>query len=65
MKPIEKYQEKFIALLKEAEEELGDELIVKVRSRRVPIQENANTYPYTYKYTKEYAFELGTATCVY
>ena len=65
MKPIEKYKEKFIALLKEAEEELGDELVVKVRSRRVPVQDNMNTYPYVCKYTKEYAFELGTSTCVY
>ena len=32
MKPIEKYQQKFIELLKEAEEELGGNLAVKVAS---------------------------------
>lgn len=32
MKPIEKYQQKFIELLKEAEEELGGRLTVKVSS---------------------------------
>lgn len=32
MKPIEKYQQKFIELLKEAEEELGGNLSVKVAS---------------------------------
>ena len=35
MKPIKKYQEKFIALLKEAEEELGGALTVTVRDRVV------------------------------
>lgn len=65
MKPIEKYREKFIALLKEAEEELGEELIVKVCSTRVPVQDNANRYPYMEKYSKEYRFEIGTHACVY
>lgn len=32
MKPIEKYQQKFIELLKEAEMELGSRLTVKVSS---------------------------------
>lgn len=32
MKPIEEYQQKFIELLKEAEEELGGNLAVKVSS---------------------------------
>lgn len=65
MKPIEKYRQKFIELLKEAEEELGDELVVRVRSRRVPVQDNRNAYPYVEEYTKKYEFELGTATCIY
>lgn len=65
MKPIEKYKEKFIALLKEAEEELGEELTVKVKSFRKAVPDNANSYPYVQKYTTEYAFELGTSTCVY
>lgn len=65
MKPIDKYREKFIELLKEAEEELGEELIVKVCSRRTAIPDAANAYPYIAKYQKEYRFELGTATCVY
>ena len=60
MKPIEKYREKFIALLKEAEEELGDELMVKVYSTRVPVRDNTNQYPYTEQYRKEYRFEIGT-----
>lgn len=60
MKPIEKYREKFIALLKEAEEELGDELMVKVYSARVPVRDNTNQYSYTEQYRKEYRFEIGT-----
>ena len=34
MKPTEKYQQKFIELLKEAEEELGCDLCVKVFSTK-------------------------------
>ncbi len=66
MKPIEKYREKFIALLQEAEEELGEELMVKVCSTRVPVPDNTNQYPSisTFlspeQYRKEYRFEIGT-----
>ena len=35
MKPIEKYQQKFIELLKEAEEELGGDLSVEVFSKTI------------------------------
>jgi hypothetical protein len=34
MKPIEKYQQKFIELLKEAEEELGGDLCIKASSTK-------------------------------
>lgn len=62
MKPIEKYEEKFIALLKEAEEELGEGLQVRVMSTLREVQPQQYAYATTYKkeYKKEYKFELGT-----
>lgn len=41
MKPIEKYQQKFIELLKEAEEELGGDLVVKVASTETSLETDA------------------------
>lgn len=68
MKPIEKYQQKFIELLKEAEEELGDYLTIKVSSR--PQKDNdANTIGafgcYKSYEGKVYDFELHTNSFVY
>ena len=45
MKPIEKYQQKFIDLLKEAEEELGGNLKIEVSSSMQPMPSISSTYP--------------------
>lgn len=62
MKPIDKYQEKFIELLKEAEEELGDDLQVRVFSQLVPENDNVNTYSRIVKYKKVYKFGIQSGT---
>ena len=66
MKPIEKYQEKFIALLKEAEQELGDHLTIKVSSRpkAEPISQYDATCGYRTINTNQYDFELHTNSYV-
>jgi len=68
MKPIEKYQQKFIELLKEAEEELGDYLTIKVSSRPQN-NNNANTVgafgAYKLSEGKDYDFELHTNSFVF
>ena len=58
MKPIDKYQEKFIELLKEAEEELGDNLQIRVASQLVEEDDNENIYLRTAKYKKVYRFGI-------
>ncbi len=65
MKPIEKYQQKFIELLKQAEEELGGALTVTVSDRviyRMPdynhISEVVRTEPKESK--REYSCSIGT-----
>ena len=57
MKPIEKYQMKFIELLKEAEEELGGPLTVTVRDR-VTISEGRSGLLSTKNH--EYHCSIGT-----
>ena len=57
MKPIEKYQMKFIELLKEAEEELGGALTVTVRDR-VTISESRSGLLSTKNH--EYLCSIGT-----
>lgn len=57
MKPIEKYQELFTALLKQAEEELGEYLTIKIGSRP-DIDHYPNGMPYIKE--KRYEFELHT-----
>lgn len=58
MKPIEKYQQKFIELLKEAEEELGGNLAVKVASTEKKLESNTCMGYYT---AKEYKCSISTA----
>ncbi len=65
MKPIEKYQMKFIELLREAEEELGGALTITVRDRviyQIPdcntISEVVRTEPKESK--REYSCSIGT-----
>ena len=68
MKPIDKYREKFTALLKEAEEELGDYLTIKVSSKPKVVNDcNTITAWSAYKRIdgKEYDFELHTNSFVY
>lgn len=57
MKPIEKYQQKFIELLKEAEEELGGDLAIKVSS----FTKHADSELAVYAKTKEYRCSISTA----
>ena len=68
MKPIDKYREKFIELLKEAEEELGDCLTVKVSSK--PKKEDVPTnftscVMFNRIECKEYDFELHTNSYIF
>ena len=68
MKPIDKYREKFTALLKEAEEELGDYLTIRVGSR--PHIAGGEVYASTWPAQKrvegrEYDFELHTNSFVF
>ena len=67
MKPIEKYREKFTELLKEAEEEIGDYLTIKVCSKPKQINDGNMTTWGAYKRIdgKEYDFELHTNSFVY
>ena len=68
MKPIEKYREKFTELLKEAEEELGDYLTIKVSSKPKVTNDSAMTTSWSaYKRIegKEYDFELHTNSFVF
>ena len=66
MKPIEKYQEKFIALLKEMEEELGPGLEVKVASQLRPV-EDKSSYCGAYEHLKKYetVYKFGVQTTGY
>lgn len=59
MKPIEKYQEKFIALLKEAEEELGGPLSVTVKD--VVTRRINDVTTFGYSDTSEYVCDIGTS----
>jgi len=68
MKPIDKYREKFEALLKEAEEELGDYLTIKVSSKPKVVNDcNTATTWSAYRRIegKEYDFELHTNSFVF
>lgn len=58
MKPIEKYQQKFIELLKEAEEELGGNLTIKVTSTERRRESDATCLGYST--TKEYKCSIST-----
>ena len=58
MKPIEKYQQKYIELLKEAEEELGGNLAVKVASTEKRLESDTCMGYYT---AKEYKCSISTA----
>lgn len=58
MKPIKKYQQKFIDLLKEVEEELGGNLVVKVASTEKRHDSDTCLGYYT---TKEYKCSISTA----
>jgi len=65
MKPIEKYQQKFIELLKEAEEELGGALTVTVRDRivyKMPDYNSISSVPCVQKeeLKHEYSCSIGT-----
>ena len=65
MKPIEKYQQKFIKLLKEAEEELGGALTVTVRDRivyKMPDYNSISSVPCVQKgeFKHEYSCSIGT-----
>lgn len=59
MKPIEKYQQKFIELLKEAEEELGAGLCIKASSTR-EWEETGNAL-YAGQLKKVYRCSISTA----
>jgi len=59
MKPIEKYQQKFIELLKEAEEELGADLCIKTLSM-MEREETGNAL-YTGRFKKVYHCIISTA----
>ena len=58
MKPIEKYQEKFIELLKEAEKELGGNLAVKVASTEKRFESDTCL---GYVKAREYKCSISTA----
>ena len=58
MKPIEKYQQKFIELLKEAEEELGGDLAVKVTSIEKRLETDTRL---GYVKSREYKCSISTA----
>ena len=59
MKPIEKYQQKFIELLKEAEEELGGYLCIKVSSTKE--REETGNALYAGQFKKVYRCGISTA----
>lgn len=58
MKLIEKYQQKFIDLLKEAEEELGGNLAVKVASTETRLESDTCL---GYVKSREYKCSISTA----
>ena len=58
MKPIEKYQQKFIELLKEAEEELGGNLAVNVTSTEKRFETDTCL---GYVKSREYKCSISTA----
>ena len=61
MKPIEKYKQKFIDLLKEAEEELGGNLKVEVSSSMMPMPSVASSFPpEPTRFEKMYDFSIAT-----
>lgn len=63
MKPIEKYREKFIELLKEMEEELGPGLEVKVASSIREKEDKSTSYgadQHIKKYETVYRFGVQT-----
>lgn len=60
MKPIEKYQQKFIELLKEAEEELGGGLCVTVTSTQEKV-ENPGSVTYPTIFRTVYRCRISTA----
>ena len=65
MKPIEKYQMKFVELLKEAEEELGGALTVTVRDRVVYKMPDYNSisvvvHDQPQESKREYSCSIGT-----
>lgn len=59
MKPIEKYQQKFIELLREAEEELGGDLCIKVSSTKE--REETGNALYMGQFKKVYRCGISTA----
>lgn len=61
MKPIEKYRQKFIDLLKEAEDELGECIKIEVCSYMREMPSISSCYPpIPGKCEKEYDFSLST-----
>lgn len=58
MKPIEKYQQKFIELLKEAEEELGGDLCITVSSTKE--REDTGNALYQGQFKKVYRCGIST-----
>lgn len=61
MTPIEKYEQKFTELLKEAEQELGGCLIVEVSSSMEALPSSSSTWPPAEtQYKKVYNFSLST-----
>ena len=66
MKPIEKYQQRFIELLKQAEEELGGALTVTVRDRVIFQAPTINSISTVIQDVpkesgREYSCSIGTA----
>jgi len=65
MKPIEKYKQRFIELLKEAEEELGGALTVMVRDRVIYQVPDDNSISAVIRYapkefSREYSCSIST-----
>ena len=58
MKPIEKYRQKFLDLLKEAEEELGGDLCIRVQSSTKEVPTEYTCLPTVTKTKKEYHFSI-------
>ena len=61
MKPIEKYKQKFIELLKEVEDELGGCIKIEVSSSMRQVPSVSSCYPEpSPEYKKHYDFSLST-----